>query len=111
MGDGMMQRPLSILLLVLLVGCASPESGQVYWDTQRAFFKSEQQQSNEIYRAAFARAFSEAWTGKDFTATSGCTFGDLSDSEVAQMKGIMDGRRAGVNARLAFESERTGKAK
>lgn len=105
----MMRLPLPILMLVLLVGCASPESGQVYWDTQRALLKSEQQHLNEIYKTAFARGFTEAWTGERSSSSVDCTFGD--DSEPTRTKGYMDGHRAGVNARLAFESERAGNAK
>jgi hypothetical protein len=99
-----MHRYIPVLLLVWLVGCASPAERQAYWDSQRAVLKVEEERLRVIYGAAFERGFLDAWAGRYGV---GCRFDESTDPEgdTASDSGYRDGQMAGRKARSAPVAE------
>jgi hypothetical protein len=98
-------------MLVVLVGCASPTERQVFWDTQRAEWKREQDRLHGIYRSWFERGFLEAWAGRGGVIETEGLVGKSTDpdGEWAIHEGWMDGQRSGRKARLDFEIKQAKK--
>lgn len=100
-----MPRLLSILILVVVTGCAShsPQS------TSRVTPSAEQQRLHAIYRSAFERGFLEAWDGSHVWIDTAGLVGKSTDLEgdAALYEGHFDGQRAGFKARLEYEKKRS----
>lgn len=94
-----------VLMLMVLVGCASPRERQIFWDTERAAFKLEQQRLHDLYRAGFKQGFQDAWGGLHGI---GCRFESSDDPEGDAMsdRGYMDGQTVAYKIQLAAEIER-----
>jgi hypothetical protein len=104
-------RTLPVLMLVLAVGCVAPNEKQIYWDTQKAILRLEQQRFYRIYRESFEHGFLEAWAGRTGKIETEGLIGTTSDPEgdFALQVGHLDGQLAGMKARMAHELEQLEK--
>ena len=106
-----MMRLFPILILALLTGCASempdPER-QTQLGIERATHKYQEARLREIYSQAFTRAFLESWEGHGGSiGTCNLTRDSLDpDGDEAWQIGYIDGRRAAVKAKIAYEEKR-----
>jgi hypothetical protein len=102
-----MLRLFPILILALLTSCASQmpdRERQANLETQKATQKNEQTRLRDIYRKAFTRAFLEAWDGHGGSVDIAGLIGEATDpnGKEAFQAGYLDGRRAGLIAKLNF---------
>lgn len=106
-----MRITLSMLALVVLVGCASPTEKQALADTQQVASKRELDRLLGIYRTWFERGFLEAWAGHSgVIETTGLVSKPTDpEGEMAKHDGWGDGQEAGSKALRAYAIAQAGK--
>ena len=104
-----MPRLLSILVLIVVTGCASHSPQPL----SQAPTRDEQQRLHEIYRSAFQRGFLAAWDGHHIVIETAGLVGKSTDpkGEMALHEGHMDGQGAGFEARRTYERKQREREK
>jgi hypothetical protein len=101
-----MSRIFPFLILVLLTGCASQFSDparQTYWDTQRATQRFERDRLLEIYGESFTRGFLDVWDGVDNRPGDRFGVSNDPDDDFYKDTGYLNGRGAGMRAKIDYE--------